>query len=744
MSVTPPISSLFGWCLDHGGDGLHKHTTIHQTTTTTTTTTMTRHQTGAVSSALLLALCMPHPGHPFTVIPLSKRNNLPSCVTTREPLPLQARRQQRPVGWGGGRNDRDDEDIFDDRDRPKEDDLYLFEEEDREEEYEYDGKTGYPRNVRTFSDSPETARLRNMRTESDFKYGSRAPIARYDKQGYRDDDDDYDDDQYFDERSKDEDEDEYDEGLGEVDDLFDDEDDDEDVGNYWSNPRPGLATGSPRSRTNDGGYSSPRARNDRWRKARGEGRNGQQRRRTTFRSGRPSSPATKALGEFYDKLFLTGIDGILEAPLETDKTKFGGTRGKFDGLKYLEESGFLEPSPRRPSKRRPRKRVSDETDDGYFDDEYTDSADYYGYDDDNKDDNEDDFFDDRVDPAPRRNRRPLRPRNTLSFDEIGSDGNNDDIKEEEEEEEEVVWIEESEAIPERPRGQLPRQSPRPEDRQENSDFALNGNKAGDDGFDEDPRNGRPPSQTRRRRRQRGAQRRTTRRMGGDWVEREVSTWFEEDPWDTERPGRNQESEPDNDILSRRRERQRRQNPFGSSIFDFFDDFFKKEGFYEEDEDLNDWDERFERGNSPESRSGRRQRPRPRNRVEFDEYDEFGDPLEDDDDTDRNGLWDENLRGDDVMDAEIEDKRSDAYLDEEEEDDEELEQKELEWETVRSQYERVPPNDVAAWGPSGELGIDARTKAALDALEDIQQAKKRLEQKNQRVEEATEDLVVLRA
>ena len=43
---------------------------------------------------------------------------------------------------------------------------------------------------------------------------------------------------------------------------------------------------------------------------------------------------------------------------------------------------------------------------------------------------------------------------------------------------------------------------------------------------------------------------------------------------------------------------------------------------------------------------------------------------------------------------------------------------LTWEERALAVERVPPANVPAWGPTGDLGIDARTKALQDVLQDI--------------------------
>jgi len=77
------------------------------------------------------------------------------------------------------------------------------------------------------------------------------------------------------------------------------------------------------------------------------------------------------------------------------------------------------------------------------------------------------------------------------------------------------------------------------------------------------------------------------------------------------------------------------------------------------------------------------------------------------------------------------------------DDENEYTRELTWEERALAIERVPPAGIRAWGPTGDLGMDARTKAISDALEDICEAKLILADMEKRVEFAREDVSVLR-
>lgn len=58
-------------------------------------------------------------------------------------------------------------------------------------------------------------------------------------------------------------------------------------------------------------------------------------------------------------------------------------------------------------------------------------------------------------------------------------------------------------------------------------------------------------------------------------------------------------------------------------------------------------------------------------------------------------------------------------------------------------ERVPPPDIPAWGPTGDIGMDARTKAVNDALEDIHGARERLTLRERKEARALDELSVLR-
>jgi hypothetical protein len=70
-------------------------------------------------------------------------------------------------------------------------------------------------------------------------------------------------------------------------------------------------------------------------------------------------------------------------------------------------------------------------------------------------------------------------------------------------------------------------------------------------------------------------------------------------------------------------------------------------------------------------------------------------------------------------------------------------REKSWEERSLAVERVPPADIPAWGPSGELSYDARTKAIIDALEDIQTAKQKVKGKEKKEALAMEEITILK-
>lgn len=66
-----------------------------------------------------------------------------------------------------------------------------------------------------------------------------------------------------------------------------------------------------------------------------------------------------------------------------------------------------------------------------------------------------------------------------------------------------------------------------------------------------------------------------------------------------------------------------------------------------------------------------------------------------------------------------------------------------WEERQIAMERVPPLDIKAWGPSGELPMSAREKAFVDAQEDIETARRKLNVMKKKESVAKEEITILK-
>ena len=83
-------------------------------------------------------------------------------------------------------------------------------------------------------------------------------------------------------------------------------------------------------------------------------------RRSTFRSGVPPPPPV--IGDIYNQLFWYGFDPE-ESTSPADKTMFGGTKGKFNGLAFLDST--LDPKPMDRAPRRQQRQSNYYDDDDY-------------------------------------------------------------------------------------------------------------------------------------------------------------------------------------------------------------------------------------------------------------------------------------------------------------------------------------------------------------------------------------------
>jgi len=70
-------------------------------------------------------------------------------------------------------------------------------------------------------------------------------------------------------------------------------------------------------------------------------------------------------------------------------------------------------------------------------------------------------------------------------------------------------------------------------------------------------------------------------------------------------------------------------------------------------------------------------------------------------------------------------------------------KQRKWMDRAEAYEQVPPKGVSAWGPEGDIGVDIRKKAAMDAMEDIRRAKLVLQKKEKMVVNAENEIISLK-
>jgi hypothetical protein len=68
---------------------------------------------------------------------------------------------------------------------------------------------------------------------------------------------------------------------------------------------------------------------------------------------------------------------------------------------------------------------------------------------------------------------------------------------------------------------------------------------------------------------------------------------------------------------------------------------------------------------------------------------------------------------------------------------------LTWEERSMAIERVPPADIPAWGPSGDLGVDARSHAISNAMQDVLEAKRKVQMRETKVDKSREELSILR-
>lgn len=356
-------------------------------------------------------------------------------------------------------------------------------------------------------------------------------------------------------------------------------------------------------------------------------------RRSPVRMNQNSVP--NAAKDFYERLFWYGFDAG-ETEGVGDKTVFGGTKGKFNGLSFKEAS---ETSPyKSPNRRAPRRR---------YNSDYEEESNIDVYNEANYDENQ-------------GTSRSMKPPTDAPYPR-------------------------SDLLGERRR--------RAARRQESYEF--------NDRFDtENP---------------------------GDWVSNSVSSWFMGDG----------EDDDDEDFDDRSRRRRRRKQSSEWSPFNIVDAFFgvdRDEMQYKAD--LYNQKMGLGKKRRPSPRDGSRKRP---NR-ETPRRPGYAYKYEEEDGEDFNPIVDVGMVTPEEDNNKVADvQNSEAALSSRPT----RKRKEKSWEERSLAVERVPPAGVPAWGPSGEMPCDARTKAIMDALEDIETARQKVAKREKKEALATEEITILK-
>jgi hypothetical protein len=518
--------------------------------------------------------------------------------------------------------------------------------------------------------SREEMDLRDLPREDDN--GSAQTLGRVERYSYDDDDDD---DEFVDDI--------YEEEEAE----FEDEPE-EDVGNFWSNPMKGFdrvpdpqTRPSPRRRTRRDGSEDTMPPST----ATPHKREGSRRRskpsKTTFRSGTPSPP--KAMEDLYNRIFWYGFDPA-ETSSPADRTVFGGTKGKFNGLAYLEEGAGVKPSNKRSRRIRPRNREFDERNDESDREDRED--DYYETDSSSYPDEERPSSYQDEETRPTQYRQPVTP----PYD------------------------------PPRPMPRSPTSvpvSPRREKRRAPRDRGYQ------DDDNDDNSEGR-----RRAPRNRGYEDGDDNNYEdtGDWVSSKVSSWFQ---WDDE-----EEVDEEKEAPRRGRKKKRPDSSSSSKPFKILDVFFglnrdklgEKAEMYDKQMGL--------RNNEDWSRATKEKPGRQRRKG-------YAYPYVDEDEAPP--VADYGVVGDEEPVPGAASKDASPKETKKEEEKEPTPKRQLSWEERALAVERVPPAGIRAWGPTGDLGMDVRTKAISDALEDIIGATREVTEKESKVEQAREDVAILK-
>jgi hypothetical protein len=433
------------------------------------------------------------------------------------------------------------------------------------------------------------------------------------------------------------------------------DDEEETTGNFWSNPESSLDPAPPLARRPSSQSTGLVPTTNK--------RRPPPRRRTTFRSGIPEPPPP--VTDFYNRLFWYGFDPTQENANDSpaDKTMFGGTKGKFNGLAYMYDGGLTMPDNQR--RRQPRK-TNRNREFGDDDEDYWDEQEYDDYID------HDNNYDDKVCSSDSSSRNVTPPYDSPS-------------------------MRASRNIPVPPKPSARRRPRRKRPRIEDVDD-----------FDR-PSSGRGTSR-----------------------QSPVASWFDVE----------MEQEDDDYSVGRRRRRSDPREDDADKPLNPFEIFFGLNR-----QNLNRQAEVYNRqmGLEQSPPQGRRQRRRSRGRPGF----AYPYDAEEDDHSDTPPVaeFETVLEQEDfIIDVKASkgregEKPKKASVDQASPSP--PAKRELSWEERSMAIERVPPADVQAWGPSGDLGIDARSNAISEATQDILAAQRRVEAKEAIVEKRREELSILK-
>jgi hypothetical protein len=413
------------------------------------------------------------------------------------------------------------------------------------------------------------------------------------------------------------------------------------------------------------------------------------------------------VADFYDRLFWYGFNPD-ESIAPGDKTLFGGTKGKFNGLDFFEDDERRRRKPAHKRKRPPQAFRADAWYDDIMDSLDSEYADDY---------EEEVEIVEAVRRTPGsevrapRKRRSLPPEETYYSYADADEGEellkDDDDKEDGEEDEEIVT---SENVRRQPRKDV--RTPRRRQPLPPEDVYYEQ----EERYERRPRGASP-----------GRGRPSSRGRSGDQISNQVSSWFGPDDTDDERERASDYGR------ARRKPRRRPQQEDDDESWSFTNILDGIFGVNREEVDMNAAMYNKQMGLDKPARSQRRPSRRTRTGQAYPYVEErrqsvaSSDYRKDEDDLDTL----------DVVDV-------DAVIEDEEETKQQKRRRDRTIEDRAAAFERVPPSGVPAWGPTGAVGVDARTKATLDALEEIREATRKVELKEEQCIEAKEDIVVCKA